>query len=109
MWNFKKKKKTPEQKDFVIYKNYKPARIVGAERRGKKTYLLLAWTNLPQGEKIYEKWVKASECIEYTPSSKEYSLGSAIPVPFSRKGKVPLNWWQKLIVKLQNWYYGRKD
>lgn len=102
MWNFKKKKKTPEQKDFVIYKNYKPARIVGAERRGKKTYLLLAWTNLPQGEKTYEKWVKASECIEYTPPGKK-TLSQQI------YGVVKLSWFQKLIVKLQNWYYGRKD
>ncbi len=102
MWNFRKKKKTPEQKDFVIYKNYKPAKIVGAERRGKKTYLLLAWTNLPQGEKTYEKWVKASECIEYTPPGKKI-LSQQI------YGAVKLNWLQNLIVKLQNWYYGRKD
>jgi len=100
MWSFRKKEKEPKQKDFVVYRNYKPARIVGAERKGRKTHLLLAWTNLPQGEKTYEKWVKADECIPYTPPGKKTLYQQLY-------GAVRLNWFQTLIVKLQNWWYGK--
>jgi hypothetical protein len=100
MWNFRKKESLPKQKDFVIYKDYKPARIVGAERRGRKTYLLISWTNLSYKERVQEKWVKASECIPYTPLGKK-TLYQEI------YGAVKLTWFQNLIVKLQNWYYGR--
>jgi hypothetical protein len=102
MWNFRKKENLPKQKDFVIYKNYKPARIIGAEKRGRKTYLSLSWNNLTVQGKTYEKWVRADQCKLYTPPGKK-TLYQEI------YGTVKLSWFQKLIVKLQNWYYGRKD
>jgi hypothetical protein len=102
MWNFRKRDKTPEQKDFVIYRDYKPARIVATERRGRRYFFLLTWSHLKVRGQAYEKWVRADECIQYIPPGKK-TLYQEI------YGAVKLHWLQKLIVKLKNWYYGRKD
>jgi sarcosine oxidase delta subunit len=102
MWNFRKKEKSPDKKDFVIYKDYKPARIVAIERRGRKYFLLITWDNLSHRGQSYEKWVRADQCKAYIPPGKK-TLYQQI------YGAVKLNWFQNLIVKLQNWYYGRED
>ena len=100
MWNRRKKEKTSEKKDFVIYKDYKPARILAAEKRGRKLYLLLTWDHLKVRGQAYEKWVKADQCKPYNPPGKK-TLYQEI------YGTVKLSWLQKLIVKLQNWWYGK--
>ena len=107
MLNSKKRKNSlSEDKVYVLYKdNPCPARVVAVEKRGRKHYLLIRWENFGSEQFKPEKWVRDSLCKEYEPTKKN-SLGSAIPVPFSKKGKAALNWWQKLIVKLQNWWYG---
>jgi hypothetical protein len=101
MWNFKKRS-LPEQKDFVLYRNYKPARIVSAERRGRNLYLLLSWTNLTHKNQAYEKWVKASECVQYTPPGKKTLYQEIYGNTVAK-----FNWFQKLIVKLKIWWYGK--
>ena len=87
---------------YVLYKHYPPAVIRGAERRGRKNYVLLAWTNYA----ILDKWVRLSACTPYEIGGTKPRKGLAIPVPFSR-GRLGLNWYQKIIVKLQNWWYGK--
>jgi len=109
----------PDEKVYVSYKHYKPARVVAVEKRGRKHYLLLRWENFTfgMGKPHYEKWVKDSFCVEYKPTGKGTTLAelkrnalSVFPTyRANRKGKVTLAWWQKLIIKLQNWWYGIKD
>lgn len=103
MWNFKKRS-LPEEKDFVLYRNYKPARIIAAEKRGKKLYLLLTWTNLTHRGGTFEKWVKAEECREYNPPGKR-TLYQEIYGNAAKK----FSWFQKLINNLKIWWYGRKN
>lgn len=105
MLNFRKKKKEKERK-LVIYKDNPPAEVIDIEKRGRKFYLLLRWSNYS----ITPRWVRADYCTKYTPGGTKLTdkLGSAIPVPFTR-GKARLNWFEKIIVKLQNWWYGRKN
>jgi hypothetical protein len=88
----------PEEKVFVIYKDNPPAKVVAVEKRGRKHYLLLRWENLGQGQFKPEKWVKDTLCTEYKPEGSQKSF-------YKAPGRMPLNWWQKLIVKLQNWWY----
>lgn len=95
MLNFRKKKK--EEKQLVTYKNYLPAEVIDVEKRGRKLYLLLRWSNFH----TVPKWVRADMCKPYTPDGKR--------VGFNPFGKAELNWFEKFIVKLQNWWYGRKD
>lgn len=99
MLNFRKKKK--EERELVTYKNYLPAEVIDVEKRGRKLYLLLRWSNFH----TVPKWVRADMCKPYTPEPKEkksvFTLVS--------RGKAELNWFEKFIVKLQNWWYGRKD
>lgn len=101
MWNFRKKEQFPEQKDFVIYRDYKPARILAMEKRGRKYFLLIGWNHLTHNGKIYEKWVRADQCKAYIPPGKK-TLSQQI------YGVVKLSWLQNLIVKLQNWFYGNR-
>lgn len=100
MLNSKKRQNSlSEDKVYVLYKdNPCPARVIAVEKRGRKIYLLLRWENY--GGQIFkpEKWVKDTYCEEYTPTGKEKSL--------FKGGRLDLSWWQKLIVKLQNWWYG---
>lgn len=96
MLNFRKKKKE-EEKKLVIYKNHPPAEVIDVDRRGKNFYLLLRWSNY----NALPKWVKADMCKPYTPVGKRISFN-----PF---GRTELNWFEKFIVKLQNWWYGRKN
>lgn len=105
MLNFRKKKREEERK-LVRYKNYPPAEVIDIEKRGRKFYLLLRWSNCH----LVPKWVRADKCENYVYSNLKFkdSLGSAIPVPFTR-GKARLNWFERIIVKLQNWWYGRKN
>lgn len=107
----------PDEKVYVNYKNYNPARIVAVEKRGRKHYLLLRWENFfGYKGRYFEKWVKDSFCVEYKPTGKGTTLAelkrnalSVFPTyRANRKGKVTLAWWQKLIIKLQNWWYGIK-
>jgi len=101
MWNSKTKRRDLlDKKDFVIYKNYPPARILALEKRGRKYFLYLSWENLSQNNKIYEKWVRADQCKEYKPEGKK-TLSQQI------YGVVKLTWLQNLIVKLQNWWHGK--
>ena len=102
MWNFRKKEKSPDKKDFVIYKHYKPARIIAIEKRGRKYFLLITWDNLTYRGQSYEKWVRADQCKPYIPPGKKTLAQEIYDV-------VKLTWLQKLIVKLKNWYYGRKS
>lgn len=103
-----------EEKVYVNYKNYKPAKVVAVEKRGKNHYLLLRWENLPFYKgKYYEKWVKDTLCKEYKPTGKGVTRSEIVRNALkvfptyraNRKGRTPLNWFQKLIVKLQNWWY----
>jgi hypothetical protein len=95
MLNFKKKKK--EEKVLVFYKNWPPARVIGSEKRGRNLFLLLNWENYH----VKSKWVKADLCTEVKALGKRTILN-----PF---GRVELTWIEKLIVNIQNWYYGRKN
>jgi hypothetical protein len=105
---------SPEEKVYVIYKDFNPARVIAVEKRGRKHYLLIRWENLGDGKRSPEKWVKDSLCTEYIPLGKETNLAelrknalSVFPTyKANSKGKANLAWWQKLIVKLQNWWYG---
>lgn len=91
------------KEQYVLYKHYPPAVVRGAEKKGRKIYLLLVWTNYA----FTDKWVKASVCKEYFPGGSKSEKGLAIPVPFSR-GKVGLNWFQRIVVDIQNWWYKYK-
>jgi hypothetical protein len=83
---------------YAIYKNFPPARIKAVEKRGKKIYLLLSWTNHPH---LFNRWVNDKYCTEYVPTGKPVQKTRRI-----QKTRVKLNWFQNLIVKLQNWWYG---
>lgn len=96
MWNFRKK--SLDYKDFVIYKDYKAARVISADKRGRKLYLLLSWDHLKMRGKSKEKWVKAELCKQYIPPGKKH-LSQQI------YGAVRLNWLQKIIIKIQNYWY----
>ena len=99
----------PEEKVYVTYKDNPPARVIAVEKRGRKHYLLLRWDNLGHGQFKPERWVKDTFCTEYNPTGKGVSLQEkrrrALSISL-HKGRVKLAWWQKLIVKLQNWWYG---
>jgi hypothetical protein len=86
----------PEEKVFVTYKNSLPARVIAVEKRGRKHYLLIRWDNFGSDQFKPEKWVKDTLCKEYETPNKEALLQT----------RVKLAWWQKMIVKLQNWWYG---
>ena len=88
----------PDEKKYVIYKNSAPARVIAVEKRGRKYYLLIRWENFAGAVSPPEKWVKDTLCKEYISEKPEVS--------YEAPGKMPLKWWQKIIVKLQNWYYG---
>jgi hypothetical protein len=104
MLNSKKKNSLSEEKVYVLYKDNPPARVVDVEKRGRKIYLLLRWENFGGEQLKPEKWVKDSLCEEFKPTGKR---SSDFPTYKGRtRGKAPLNWIQKLIVKLQNWWYG---
>jgi hypothetical protein len=90
----------PEEKVFVIYKDNPPARVIAVEKRGRKHYLLLRWDNLGGDVFKPEKWVKDTLCTEYKPEGSQ---------KYKAPGRMPLNWLQKLIVKLQNWWYELRD
>lgn len=117
MSNFRKL--APEEKVYVIYKNYKPARVIAVEKRGRKHYLLLRWENYSFGtnQPKHEKWVKDTLCTEFKPEGKlsyqekvNKKLKSAGLPRFSNvKGRTKLAWWQKLIINLQNYLYGIKN
>lgn len=106
MLNSKKRKNSlSEDKVYVLYKdNPCPARVVAVEKRGRKHYLLIRWENFGSEQFKPEKWVRDSLCKEYKPEGKK-----TLYEEIYGKGKASLNWWQKLIVKLQNWWYGLKD
>lgn len=95
MLNFKKKKVQEKKPKLVVYKDYPPAQVIDAERRGKHLYLFLRWGNYH----INPKWVKASLCSLYEAPGKRVSFN-----PF---GRAKLNWFEKLIVRLQNLWYGK--
>lgn len=101
MLNSKKRHNSlTEDKVYVLYKdNPFPARVMAVEKRGRKHYLLLRWENLGGAVFKPEKWVKDTLCEEYFPE------GSQKP-SYKAPGRLALNWWQKLIVKFQNWWYG---
>lgn len=117
MSNFRTLK--PHEKVYVNYKNYKPAKVVAVEKRGRKYYLLLRWENFSFGTNRphYEKWVKDSLCTEYKPTGKGTTLEEVKRAALNvfpayrgrKKTRASLAWWQKLIIKLQNWWYGIKD
>lgn len=88
----------PDEKKYVIYKDFPPARVIAVEKRGRKYYLLIRWENFAGAVSPPEKWVKDTLCKEYTPEKPSAS--------YKAPGRIPLNWWQKFIVKLQNWWYG---
>jgi hypothetical protein len=91
-----------EEKVYVLYKdNPWPARVIDVEKRGRKIYLLLRWENFGNEQFKPEKWVREALCVEFTPE------GSQKP-SYKAPGKMALKWWQKLIVKFQNIWYGRK-
>ena len=105
MLNSKKRKNSlSEDKVYVLYKdNPCPARVVAVEKRGRKHYLLIRWENFGSEQFKPEKWVKDALCKEYEPTGKK-TLYQEI---YGEKYK--MSWWQKLIVKLQNWWYGIKN
>ena len=117
MSNFRKL--APEEKVYVIYKNYKPARVIDVEKRGRKHYLLLRWENYSFGtnKPKYEKWVKDTLCTEFKPTGKGTTLAelrrNTLKVfpsyKANSKGRTKLAWWQKLIINLQNYLYGIKN
>lgn len=87
-----------EEKVYAIYKNNPPARVIKVDKYGKHIYLLLRWEN----SSMPDKWVKDTQCTEYTmPETKKKPTPSK-PQP----GKAELNWWQKLIIHLQNKWNG---
>ena len=89
-----------DEKKYVIYKDFPPARVVAVEKRGRKHYLLIRWENFTGTVSFPEKWVKDTLCKEYTPEKPSAS--------YKAPGRIPLNWFQRLIVKLHNWWYGNK-
>ena len=108
-------KSLEEEKVYVLYRDLPPARVVSVEKRGRKHYLLLRWENLGNGVRYPERWVKDTYCTEYTPTGKGETKADIIQkeirrralkvFPSYKKGRLSLNWFQKLIVKLQNWWY----
>jgi hypothetical protein len=98
MLNSKRQNSLSEEKVYVLYKDNPPARVVDVEKRGRKIYLLLRWENFGSEQFRPERWVKDSFCKEFKPE------GSQKPF-YKAPGKVVLTWWQKLIVKFQNWWY----
>lgn len=107
MLNSKKQNSLSEEKVYVLYKNNPPARVVDVEKRGRKIYLLLRWENFGNEQFKPERWVKDSLCEEFKPTEKRTSN---FPTYKGRtRGKAPLKWWQKLIVKFQNWWYGIRE
>lgn len=103
----------PDEKVYVTYKDNPPARVIAVEKRGRKHYLLLRWDNFGSEQFKPERWVKDEICTEYKPTGKGTTLQklrrNALNVfPYTKKGKTNLAWWQKIIVKLQNWWYGIK-
>lgn len=91
----------PDEKKYVLYKNSAPVRVIAVEKRGRKYYLLIRWENFAGAVSSPEKWVKDTLCKEYTPKKSE--------AKYKAPGKLLLKWWQKIIVKLQNWWYGLKE
>lgn len=104
------RKLDPKEKVFVTYKDNYPARVIAVEKRGRKHYLLLRWDNFG-GQIKPEKWVKDTLCKEFIPTGKgtlrEQIMREALKVFPNPRSTIKLNWWQKLIVKLQNWWYGK--
>jgi hypothetical protein len=87
----------PEEKVYVIYKNNPPARVIAVEKRGRKHYLLIRWENYGGQQFKPEKWVQDTLC-------KEVKIDKPKKPFYKAPGRVALSWWQKLIVKFQNWY-----
>ena len=111
MSNFKSLK---EEKVYVLYKdNPFPARVISVEKRGKNHYLLIRWENFGGAVFKPEKWVKDTLCKEHKPTGKGVTRSEIVRNALkvfptyraNRKGRISLNWFQKLIVKLQNWWY----
>ena len=104
MLNSKKRQNSlSEEKVFVTYKDNLPARVIDVEKRGRKIYLLLRWENFGGDQFKPERWVKDTLCVEYKPTGKK-TLYQQI---YGEKFK--MSWWQSLIVKLQNWWYGIRN
>jgi hypothetical protein len=103
MLNSKKRHNSlTEEKVYVLYKdNPCPARVIDVEKRGRKIYLLLRWENFGNEQFKPEKWVREALCKEYKPE------GPQTP-SYKAPGRMALNWWQKLVVKFQNWWYGEE-
>lgn len=101
MFNSKKRKNSlSEDKVFVLYKdNPFPARVVAVEKRGRKYYLLIKWVNLG-GEFKPEKWVREVLCKEINPKDRKILYEEIY------EEEDEMSWWQKLIVKFKNWWYG---
>jgi hypothetical protein len=74
---------------------------MAVEKRGKNIYLLLRWENYGNEQFKPEKWVREALCVEFTPEGPQKPS-------YKAPGRMALNWWQKLIVKFQNIWYGRK-
>jgi hypothetical protein len=112
-----RKNSLSEEKVYVLYKDNPPARVVDVEKRGRKIYLLLRWGNFGSEQFRPERWVKDSLCEEFKPTGKGITRTEVVKNALrvfptyraNRKGRTPLNWFQKLIVKLQNWWYGLKQ
>lgn len=112
MWNSDPKGKIVT----FTHKNWGPAKVLDTELRGRSTvknlWLYVSWTN----ERLVPKWVKASNCIvdeELTKkaleqkASKELKKGIEKKIFEIKTGTSSLNWFQKFIVRLQNWWYER--
>jgi hypothetical protein len=90
---------------FALYKHYPPARVVKMDKRGRRLYLLLRWDNVMGGTHPPEKWVKAHRCEEYIPGGTQNKAKTELKPPY----KVEPNWWQRIVIKLQNWYYAYRN
>ena len=101
-WN--KQQKTFTDTDLVTYRNWKPARLIAKEKRGRKYYFLLSWDNLTVEGKSFQRWVKAEDCTLYKPKSKKELTKKAL----SKYGKTELSWWQKIIINIQDWWYDKR-
>lgn len=79
---------------YATYKDHPPARIKQVKTEKGKIYLLLSWSNYH----LSDRWVPDSICTEYIPKSSPKHPGTS-----------SLNWYQKLIINLQNIYYAYRD
>jgi len=101
------------------HKNWPPAKVIEFEFRGRTTNIKYLWFYVSWSDnslKTGPAWVKAKNCqideeltkkVLEQKNLKELKKGIKEKVLEIKTGTSSLNWFQRFIVKLQDWWYER--